>query len=100
MTGLLGDSKDLRSALGGEPAFPGLESAKWTDREMDPNIVTAWEPTGGLSKRELFAAMAMQGFLANTDTMLRADMVAEHSVGYATALLKELERAALPEEKV
>jgi hypothetical protein len=43
------------------------------------------------SKRELFAAMAMQGMLANNSlALLNFDIVAERSVVAADALIKEL----------
>lgn len=49
--------------------------------------------SGGFTKRELFAAMAMQGMLSspNTETNLWC-YVAEQSVAMADALLKELDR--------
>ena len=51
----------------------------------------------GLSKREHFAAMAMQGFLSNrlevpsTEGKKLVDFIAKCSVDYANALLKALE---------
>ena len=52
----------------------------------------------GLTKRELFAAMAMQGYLANPnvdpDTAVKA--YAQHSVTYADALLAELAKDGAP----
>lgn len=53
----------------------------------------------GLTKREYFAAMAMQGLLANTiyhnpelkHKMVSSDALAECAVGYADHLLKALE---------
>jgi hypothetical protein len=44
----------------------------------------------GLTKREYFAAMAMQGLLANAT--MGTTFVAEDSVSVADALLKELEK--------
>jgi hypothetical protein len=44
----------------------------------------------GLTKREYFAAMAMQGLLA--DSTVPTFQVAEHAVIQADALLKELEK--------
>ena len=43
----------------------------------------------GLTKREYFAAMAMQGLV---DRHINYEVVAEHSVRYSDALLAELER--------
>lgn len=48
----------------------------------------------GLTKRELIAAMAMQGFLSCKDTMLREAFVAQCAVALADALLAELEKQA------
>lgn len=47
---------------------------------------------GGLTKREIFAAMAMQGFCTNTHAYEELDMVAQvnESVKYADALIKAL----------
>jgi hypothetical protein len=59
---------------------------------------------GGLTKREQFAMAAMQGFLSNSDAVvkycvtankhsIRADgLVAKDSVRFADALLAELEK--------
>lgn len=45
---------------------------------------------GGLSKRELFAAMAMQGCLAAHDDVFEPSTLAKDAVEYADALIKEL----------
>lgn len=85
---------------GSDPAFPTqmwdeeLKEATWLD--------------GGLTKRELFAAMAMQGMLAcpmGPDGLAALDAIerekgneeilritANSAVKYADALLKELEK--------
>jgi len=44
----------------------------------------------GLTKRELFAAMAMQGLLSDPEMNAPHEPVAQAAVGYADALLKEL----------
>lgn len=44
----------------------------------------------GLSKREYFAAKAMQGMLANTNTQGDRNLLMEESVKFADALLKAL----------
>ncbi len=62
------------------PAFPqSHETANWHH--------------AGLTKRELFAAMAMQGFLTHYGDTGRLDprAVVTISVGYADALLAALE---------
>ena len=48
----------------------------------------------GLTKREYFAAMAMQGFASNHDAVyLKAyDMLIEKSIKMADELLKQLEK--------
>jgi hypothetical protein len=46
----------------------------------------------GLTKRELFAAMAMQGLIADHENNAPHDVFAEVSVEMADALLKELEK--------
>lgn len=80
-----------------EPAFPTqmwdeeLKEATWLD--------------GGLTKRELFAAMAMQGILANTFKIgqlntdgrttieaIQNSTICEAALGYADALIAELEK--------
>lgn len=49
---------------------------------------------GGLTKREHFAAMAMQGMMANTHAIenLSQNDLAQEAVSMADALLKELEK--------
>ncbi len=45
----------------------------------------------GLTKREYFAALAMQGMCANSAlTREHYDAIAKHAVGHADALLAEL----------
>lgn len=68
----------------GGPAFPAVEY----DADGTPYIVHV-----GTSKRELFAAMAMQGLLASgkyDDRDDAIDLVAQDSSRYADALLTEL----------
>jgi hypothetical protein len=48
-------------------------------------------PEGGLTKRELFAAMAMQGILSSCIDA-HSGRVAGFAVEYADELLKELEK--------
>ena len=52
-------------------------------------------PEPGLTKRELFAAMAMQGLMANASPKFggsASDSVAHTAVRYADELLKALEK--------
>jgi hypothetical protein len=46
----------------------------------------------GLTKREYFAAMAMQGLLSNPAQIdiTNFEWVAEHAIGYADAILEKL----------
>lgn len=66
-----------------ESAFPKIDA---------PSLFT----TGGLTKRELFAAMAMQGFISSltldVGSIPRMKMVCGVSLRYADALIAELER--------
>lgn len=55
------------------------------------------EPQKGLTKRELFAAMAMQGMLGNTDHDGNFEVYADDAVKHADALLAALD--AKPEAK-
>lgn len=56
------------------------------------------DSVSGLTKRELFAAMAMQGALSSGTEVpvgkeqTRFEVVAQNSVAFADALLAELER--------
>jgi hypothetical protein len=45
----------------------------------------------GLTKREYFAALAMQGLLANSDIVVSIEEITKESVRYADSLLKTLE---------
>jgi hypothetical protein len=51
-------------------------------------------PSYGLTKREYFATMAMQGYLASVpnDTIERPEYAASHAVRYADALINELNK--------
>jgi hypothetical protein len=46
----------------------------------------------GLTKREYFAAMAMQGWLANEYIGTKYDIIAQHCVRMADALIEELNK--------
>ena len=75
--------ENIAKTIGNMPAFPC--------DVFDPDVKGS-EQSEGLTKRELFAAMAMQGFLANpqsTQEWLR-EFLAVSAVGAADALLAEL----------
>lgn len=78
-----------------DPAFPvevSMGENGWKERQTGPNSVM----TSGLTKLELFAAMAMQGFCANPDfTNAGSGTISELSVERSKALI-----AALEKEKV
>jgi len=58
----------------------------------DNGSTHVWEQAqAGLTKREFFAAMALQGILANVDDA-RYEDAATDAVNYADALMVELER--------
>lgn len=71
-----------------EPAFPTFGSAS----DENPKIITPQDY--GLSKREYFAAMAMQGFLAGRFPSgdYENESVAKVAIGFADELLKQLEK--------
>lgn len=65
-----------------KPAFP----FRW-DQTYHPTFVTE----EGLTKREHFAAMAMQGLVSVPNTGITVDGLAKRAVQAADALLLELE---------
>jgi len=82
---------------GGNSAFPtpGIK--------RDDGVVLEW-PQPGLTKREFFAALAMQGLCAAQPDMQRGtiideDEIASDAVACADALLKELAKAETKAEQ-
>lgn len=67
---------------GNEAAFP------WDDKNGDGSHYHAH---AGLTKREYFAAMAMQGMTSNNS--ITVEIVAAWAVQYADALLMEMEKS-------
>lgn len=67
------------------PAFP-CSIASPDGHQDGPNT---WQ-FPGLSKRELFAAMVMQGFAADSGVISEADEVAKVAVSWADALIDAL----------
>ena len=56
-------------------------------------VYTRGHELGGLTKRELFAAMAMQGLIAaQTYSVADVSLSARHSINSADALLEELSK--------
>lgn len=79
-----------------ESVFP--KSGEWTEHPEKDTLL--WTGSIGLTKRELFAAMAMQGLCADKNTAVHAvtlgreiaDYRAGHAVAHADALLAALEK--------
>lgn len=66
-------------SIGNLPAFPSHGSMGEVAQE-------------GMTLRQHYAGLAMQGLLADPETTAGADLVAKVSVQYADALLAELEK--------
>ncbi len=64
-----------------KPAFPSLDAQGYLLES-------------GLTKRELFAAMALQGLLANPATDGERDEIAFDAVMYADELISELNKTS------
>ena len=65
----------------------------YTHRHCDPNSAAPAYPIDnkyGLTKRELIAAMVLQGSMANSSAAGTSESYAKEAVEYADALLKEL----------
>ena len=73
-------------------AYPKVVSSPARDRNHGPYTDT--HSTGGLTKREHFAAMAMQGMLADHTCDAEPDAFAEVAVNYADALIAKLNKEA------
>lgn len=87
-----------------EPVFP----AKGQIRKCDKDGIPTGEIWGlGLTKREYFAALAMQGIISNQEELKHSievadnsgklgemwwDVVADYAIKYADALIAELEK--------
>lgn len=81
----------MSTSKGNEPAFPRLEHVKHGNFSEARYV---WETHGGLTKREYFAAMAMQGMLASGISERNSGPVslAMSAVEQADALIAELEK--------
>jgi hypothetical protein len=55
-----------------------------------PSSPDKYEPEFGLTKRELIAAMAMQGLLADPNVRLKPDTMSKWAVDQADALIERL----------
>lgn len=83
-----------------QPAFPCI-TGHFTDRDLHQQIISGGVScSSGMTKRELMAAMAAQGILANQPLTLEiyrhhpgqagCDAIASEAVSMADALLKAL----------
>ncbi|MBB4063644.1 hypothetical protein [Gellertiella hungarica] len=60
---------------------------------LHPGILPEWQDNAGMTKREYFAGLAMQGLLGsngNDGTYMRANEIVREAVWYADALIAEL----------
>ena len=62
------------------------------DDELSASPVNNKTICHGLKKREQFAAMALQGLLANDAYVIKVENMVKNSVTYADALINELEK--------
>ncbi len=60
--------------------------------EYDGTTCVGQYTDGGLTKRELFAAMAMQGLLADSAISASYEEISESAVGHADALIAEINK--------
>ncbi len=78
-----------------EPAFP-LVTSSYTDYENSPNYCGAVWSEGGLTKREYFAAKALQGILSIPPKALEHEWTVQEicagAVKWADELLEALEK--------
>jgi hypothetical protein len=80
-----------RVVSGSDSAFPKLGDLRTTGKRY-----YAEYSAGGLTKRELFAAMAMQGLICKTNVRGEAGEYADAAVECADALIAALEREPQP----
>jgi hypothetical protein len=75
-------------SAGSEPAFP-VAHVRGEGRDGDMFVTTDVEP--GLTKRELFAALAMQGMLSDEgESSWSSGSCATRAVSFADALIQAL----------
>ncbi len=86
----------MSTSKGNEPAFPRLEHVKHGNFSEARYV---WETHGGLTKREYFAGLAMQGLLANPSVKwpggrfsLSIGATVSDAANIADALIAELEK--------
>lgn len=71
------------------PAMPVSED----DAQIQDGDISCYGYTG-LSKREHFAGLAMQGFLSREETNMDAESIVSASIDYADLLLDRLEEGS------
>lgn len=86
-----------------QPAFPKIDKIRtqiYTDRQGEGGNFHPVESSGGLTKREYFAAMAMQAFIhkcapvenEKNEPKPNYELIASCSVSMVDCILKELEK--------
>jgi len=87
------ESRTEEQLLGSETAWPlpagHTHVRRWQAGYGEYRAIEA-TASGGLTKRELFAAMALQAVITNDHQNIGYETGAGHAVKYADALLKEL----------
>ena len=79
-------------ALGNEPAFPVETSVGYYGKQT--GLLTGWSI--GLTKREYFAGLAMQGIISNATGCSTFMAYSQDAIGYADVLLEELVKEDKP----
>ena len=78
---------------GNKPAFGVSKFSLPTDEILQANVL-------GLTKREYFAAIAMQGIITNKDGLdIKIENIVESAVDVADALIEELNKTKTNEKK-
>lgn len=73
-------------------AFPDYQQKIWTPGELPPDTtpLPQYSPVGGLTKRELFAALALQALMAR-DTTAPGETWGHQKVYYANIAVEQAE---------
>ena len=74
-----------------ESAYPHVKSIPAYSHEIDKEYTDTYSE-GGLTKREMFAAMAMQGLLSHRPENAFPYEIADAAVEFADALIEELNK--------
>ena len=74
-----------------DPAFPEINSHEYRS-EWNNSPLTRVQSYGGLTKREWFAGLALQGILSNASGIGEPEHWARYAVRYGDAILAELDK--------